>query len=326
MKRFPKAFTMLEVLLAVTIFVLVVTGLYTAFRVGVRSYELSDQAVDSAQQARIVFDTLTRDLHSVYYAQETAYNTTVRSYRAKFDTERQVAEREGTLDAFYERMLLLSEKEGRNPYDYGIAIDLRFNAENHERTDSLSFVREQLADPSLQTEPWALARVTYDVEDGELVRATDSVFAAPIDLEGNEVEKPQPEKHALAKRIKTFDLAWGYFYEGEWYEAPDWAADERRYRNPVEELDEGDPEYEQLRREQEAKPVDGIPSYLLVTLGIADKKRPEKIKTFQTLIRIPSAQENNIPLTDEERQRLEETGVRERIPREESSETSRLEK
>jgi prepilin-type N-terminal cleavage/methylation domain-containing protein len=306
MRNLPKAFTLLEIVLAITIFSLVVTGLYSAFRLGVRSYELSDRAVDASQQARIVFSTLTRDLHSVYFAQESDYNKTVRNYRMKFDQEREAAEREGTLDAFYDHILMLTEQEGKNPYDFGIAIDLSFKAENHEGNDSVSFVRLQRSDGTVKTEPWSLTRVNYRVEDGRLIRTMDSIFAPGRDIEGNEIPKPEPQKQVIAKRVKTFNIAWGYYYEGEWFEAQDWSADERRYRNPVEELDEEDPEYERKLRLQESKPVDGIPSYALVELALADKERSSMIKTFQTLIRIPTAQENTIPLSEEEKQALEE--------------------
>jgi hypothetical protein len=230
----------------------------------------------------------------------------------KYDKERDNAEREGTLDEFYERMMTIEEREGRNPYNYGIAIDLSFEAEDKGEADSMSFVRYQHSNNEYGVMPWGLARVKYEVEKDELLRSVDNVKAPRLDIDGLEIPKEEPPQEVIAKRVKRFDLRWGYYFEGEWYEAVEWSADERKYRNPVEELDPEDEEYERKRREQQNKPLDGIPSYVFVTLGIADKEREKKIKNFQTLIKIPTAQENTIPLSEEEKDRIEEEEREER--------------
>lgn len=64
----PNGFTLLEVLIAMFIFAIVLTTLYTAFTGTFRNIEETESQADLYQMARIVLERMTEDLESVYMA------------------------------------------------------------------------------------------------------------------------------------------------------------------------------------------------------------------------------------------------------------------
>ena len=62
----PKGFTLLEVLVAMFIFTVVLTTLYTAYTGTFRNIERTESEADLYQTARIVLERMTEDLESVY--------------------------------------------------------------------------------------------------------------------------------------------------------------------------------------------------------------------------------------------------------------------
>ena len=132
------------------------------------------------------------------------------------------------------------------------------------------------------------------------------------DHEGNALEEKVPRQDVLARGVKKFDLYYGFFFDEDWMEAEDWHSNEKRYRNPTEELDEEEPDYVQRLREQQMKPVDGLPAFVKVVLEIEDEKQPRsdkgkkppkkkgKTQMFSSIIRVPLAQENYLPSLQED--------------------------
>nr|HQH12487.1 prepilin-type N-terminal cleavage/methylation domain-containing protein [Candidatus Sumerlaeota bacterium] len=82
-RKLQPGFTLLEVLLAVSIFAMLISALYTTFRVGLRAYDIGEKEIDQMQHARVIFDTMSRDLRSVYYQAETSYNNNLRRMLAQ---------------------------------------------------------------------------------------------------------------------------------------------------------------------------------------------------------------------------------------------------
>jgi len=313
-KKNPEAFTLIEVLLAISIFSLVVTSLYTTFRVGMRSYASGEREINRMQHARVIFDTIDRDIRSVYYMPETSYNQNLRRAVSRFQQEWMKAELDGRLDEFLYGDENHPEKEqALNPYEMGIEIDLHFKADNQADLDSLTFVRYQYNDGLTNIQPWGLGRIRYLVEGEQLIRTEEDIIEPMKDMQGTVIEEKIPRRDVLAEGVKRFDLRFGFFYQDDWMEAEDWDSKAKRYRNPTVELDEEDPDYpEKLKREQ-MKPEDGLPAFIRITLDIEDEKQSKgdqksraasktkpRIQTFSTLVRMPTAQENYLPSLEED--------------------------
>jgi len=316
-KRSNIAFTLLEVLIATTIFSLVAAALYTTFRTGVRAYESSEKEIVRMQHARVIFDTISRDLRSVYSLPETSYNNNLRISLIQFGQMRLRAEIEGRLDEFlYGDRNNPDDRGAPNPYDNFIEINLDFKATDGGDIDSMTFVRYQYDDGVTRIQPWALGRITYSVENGELIRTEEDIIQPRKDKEGNAIEEKIPRREVLAKGLVKFDLHFGYFKEDYWMESNDWDSNAKRYRNPMEELDEEDPLYQEKCRWDQMKPVDGLPAFVRVNLEIEDEghKRPARAaavaggnanavrkgsrRIYSSLLRIPTSQENYMPSLD----------------------------
>lgn len=319
-KRHNKAFTLLEVLLAITIFSLVVVSLYTTFQVGLRAYSSGQKEIDRMQHSRVLFESLSRDLRSVYYSPETAYNINLRRSLTRFQEELMKAEMEGRIDEFLNGVEDDPKNPGaRNPYESGLEIDLQFKGENSDKLDRLTFVRYQYDDGITRIQPWSLSRIEYYVEDDTLIRSEEDIIQPMKDLEGVEIEEKVPRKDPLAKGVKKFNIQYGYFYQDDWMMADDWESSAKRYRNPLMELDEEDPDYPEKLKQEQLKPEDGLPAFVRISMDIVepdknksvgknprDKKKGRTL-SFTTLVRIPTAQENYLPSLEEEDERDEKS-------------------
>ncbi len=61
-------FTLLEVILATTIFAITISALFVTFRTGIRAWETGHLASETFQTARIAKDVVVRDLHNIVYS------------------------------------------------------------------------------------------------------------------------------------------------------------------------------------------------------------------------------------------------------------------
>jgi type II secretory pathway component PulJ len=69
-----KSFTLIEILIAVTIITLIILSLYSAFNTGILAYKKIDSAFDSYQEARIILNRLEADLkNSFAYSKESSF-------------------------------------------------------------------------------------------------------------------------------------------------------------------------------------------------------------------------------------------------------------
>ena len=70
-KKICKGFTLVELLMASTIFAVVMAGLYSAFRTGIFSYGRIDESISLSQEAAQILDRMNLDIrNSLPYAQE----------------------------------------------------------------------------------------------------------------------------------------------------------------------------------------------------------------------------------------------------------------
>lgn len=302
-------FTLLEVMLATLIFSIVVSAVYMSFRVGMNAYRASDERKELLQEGRFTIQTLSRDLQCVYYMPETNYNQAIRRQLERLEQLRRQSIDEGiSLDE-----LIYKEFERRggggddayeedpfDPYTWGIPIDLKFSGVNNGDTDSIEFVRHQYNDGIIMSEPWALERVKYFVKGDDLLREGSVIFQPPLDKEGNPVSTPAPPREVISQGVEKFDVKYGFFSQGEWREAEDWRSEERKYRNPMPELDPEAPDYQQRLIEERRKPADGLPGYVFIKMRLVNKEKGGRKMEFQSLIRLPSAQETHIPPKEEE--------------------------
>jgi hypothetical protein len=213
-----------------------------------------------------------------------------------FENELERAKREGRLDEFLDRV---EDENYPNPYSFSPPIDLSFKGVDDGEHDGLSFVIYRLTDGKTATQPWGLSRVTYSIENEDLVRTTDDVFLPNRTKEGEEIPKPPPLKTTVAEGVKRFDLKYGYFSDMDWYEADDWNSSEKKYRNPSPEVEEDDPNYQFIMQLQSTRAEDGLPAYVAVDLILTDTSRKARKHDVQALIRIPRAEETFVPFKEE---------------------------
>jgi len=69
-----KSFTLIELLIAVTIVTLIILSVYSAFNTGILAYKKIDSAFDGYQEARIILNRLETDLRNSFaYSQESSF-------------------------------------------------------------------------------------------------------------------------------------------------------------------------------------------------------------------------------------------------------------
>ena len=74
MTQSKTGFTILEVLVAITVTSIVVTGLYTAFSFSQKAVGAVDESLLALQESRVTLDTLKRELEAVFYSQDKTYS------------------------------------------------------------------------------------------------------------------------------------------------------------------------------------------------------------------------------------------------------------
>ncbi|AXA36416.1 MAG: prepilin-type N-terminal cleavage/methylation domain-containing protein [Candidatus Hydrogenedentota bacterium] len=300
--RQSKAFTLMEVIVAVVIFSLVVSSLVVSFRTGVKAYDIGITHSELDQTIRFVTSKIAEDLRNVYYKQPWTYNIT-RNQR-----EQLLAEREQQLLQAGSRTSLLDDP---TLPELGPRIDLSFRATDNGEADDLSFARLEFDVPLEMRHPWGLARVRYLVVNNTLYRAVDDVIAPETDENGNEIPKPtQPTIDKLANNVKAFDLKFGYYYDGEWLLANDWDSDASQYRNPTDEEEEEMSSVGGIRTTysggmQTSGPLqqrksDDLPAWVEITYTFTDPKKTEKEKTVTQVVQLYPSQETYIPPEAEE--------------------------
>ncbi len=286
-----RGFSLLEVLVAVTLFTVVVTSVYTTFRTAMRAYEMGMESGKTLQTGRFSMDVVSRDLKSAFYRVETEYNE---AYRSRLQNIQQEIQNSQDRVADHDKIAEMIDEFNLSQ----VGIDLSFRGSESE----VSFVRKQIQVGARVLQPMRLARVRYYVEDRKLLREEHDVFLMPIDYDAQELEPEKPNPDVIVENVEEFKLVYGFYFDGEWMEATEWDSSSRSKRSDAVDIPPTDPMLEVLRQNVQQiinrMPEDGLPGYIRMTLSVKDEEKGSA-KTFHRTINVANALETHVPLPEE---------------------------
>ncbi len=178
-----RGFTLLEVILAVTIFGLTMIAITMVMRTGTQAWTTGHGLSELMTTARVTQDVIVRDLNNTCYRRETEYNL---SFRRQLETIGASLVAQTPLDSqgraqrmdprIFEDFLPDSRVRDDNPDQLRLdritpPLDLSFRGEDGGKLDRVSFVRRQTADWANTADgTGGLRRISYYVKDGVLWR------------------------------------------------------------------------------------------------------------------------------------------------------------
>jgi len=293
-----RGLTLLELMLAITIFALVSVTILAVFTTGTRAYSEVYRHTEVIQRARFAMDTLARDIMSIYYLDETEYNRQIRQWIE--ETANQFAD---------ENFEPPREDEFENPYDRGILIDLAFVGEDRGDLDGLTFAIHEPRQLGGTNRLWGLARVNYSVDAGYLIRSTEDVTVPVLDFyAGEEIPKEEGATHTVVTGgVLEFDLAYAFWWDHQWFEIGAWNSSDRNIRSSMDVR--GDYEEEgfrdlnnptptpqaQSQQELDRMEFNGVPAYLRMRLVLENPDNPDRPVEMTRLFRVPKSQETWLP-------------------------------
>jgi prepilin-type N-terminal cleavage/methylation domain-containing protein len=310
------AFTLLEVMVAVTIFALVSLIIFTVFRSAIRSHEAGERGAENIQRARFAVDSLRKDSMNVFFRDETSYNIAMTSMIENMEQLRLQAEESGDwsqYDATYGDPSDPDSVENASigsPFEKGRIIDLQFKGTDGGELDTLTFATQTPLKRGALYRPWGISRVTYKVDGDWLIRTSDTVETEKRDSYGEVIEKKGPAEFVkLADGVTSFDIKYAFWYDNQWYEADSWDSTARQIRNSryilgehdyetetnASGLQPGDAGWNRSLNDQYAEPLDRLPAYMRLHLVFADKKNPGRVEDYLAIIRLYGAEETYTP-------------------------------
>lgn len=181
-------FTLIEVLLAVTIFAIAMSALFVTFRTGIKAWKTGHRASEVFQTARVAKEVMMRDLHNLAYRSELDYNSTFRDQVAELAalmsapaeddaaSRKAAAKREKAMAKEAAQETETARKDQITLGDLAFPIDLSFHGEDNALLDSLSFaINRRIHTPDERAQE-GYTRVRYSVRDGVLYREEQSVL------------------------------------------------------------------------------------------------------------------------------------------------------
>ncbi|MDK2971030.1 MAG: hypothetical protein PWP23_785 [Candidatus Sumerlaeota bacterium] len=330
------AFTLLELVLAITIFALISVAVLAVFRTGTRTYSASHREMLLLQRSRYVFDSFESDISNLFYRDETSYNVQAREDIQEYQQYYLEADRTGDWDAFEERYGPRDRDEADsdpnyvgNPFEKAKLIDLQFVGVSSEDSDglakdSITFAIRQPLELGADYHFWGLARVEYNVEGDYLIRSVEDVGTAPRTWDGQVLEKEIPPKYSIvAEGVQAFDLSYAFWWDNQWYETDTWSSSNRQIRNNQYLLGEYDTEDDELLNaglpvpgasgwndylnELEDQPLDRLPTYVRLRVLLSDPENTARTHEMVRVFRIPNSLETWVPndQLDEDDQEME---------------------
>lgn len=327
-----RAFTVLEVLVAITIFSIVSLVVFSVFGAAIRSQRIGDREAQMLARGRFALDAMERDLTNMIFREETAYNIAITQAVEEMERQRLLAEQSGRFEDFFGNYgdpsdpRSLRDARIGNPYDKGRIIDMQVIGKDSGRTDSLTFTVHHPLAPGTPYRPFGMAKVKYFVEKGQLIRSADSIEAAPRNQFGESFAKPEPPDFTrLADNVKEFDLSYAFWFDNQWYEVREWQSTNRLIRNAknmqgdyrdgsrdrmrqsetIGQIRPGDPGWNQFVNDQLSEPLDRLPALIRARLTLADADNSARTVTLQRIFRVFASEETYEPwqeLNEEERE------------------------
>jgi len=316
-------FTVLELMMAITVFSLVSVAVFMVFKTGTETYAFSSRDAQTLQRARYVFDTVERDIRHIFYRPEDSYNRELQEEITAFQEALERVE-VGELEPREFEEMYGEEGVKENPFERGRLIDLQMFGEDGGERDSLTFATQI---PLREGEPysmWGIARVHYSVDGDFLIRSRESVEAQPRTWTGEiDRSRAQEPTHTIVSRgVKKFDLSFGFWNDHQWFEAPFWSSNTRTFRSSGNIL--GEYEFDEdeenplgqtgnnINPAQQQIPFDGLPTWVRLDVAIADPENDARLMHMSRIFRVPGSMETWVEnQTLDEDQRDNEIRLRE---------------
>jgi prepilin-type N-terminal cleavage/methylation domain-containing protein len=291
-----RGFTLLEVLLAVSIFAIVTSALYTTFRTGMRAYRVGAQTGQTMQTGRFAMDILVRDLKNVFSLTETIYNRQYRLRREKL----QEAIRQAQLDV--DKSIDLADAVDQfNHTPPG--IDLSISGSGTEESADVTFVRRQERYAHRPDKPMQLARVRFYRQADRLMRSEQDIFLPEVDIDGTYMPPVEPRSETLLHGLKEFGIEYGFYYDGAWMETRKWSSDSRDHKTDRLSIWQvpgtGRKLNQFVESYEEGIPQDNVPSYVRVRLVIADPRGQARARVFERTINLATGMATHVPFFEE---------------------------
>ncbi|MFP4379273.1 MAG: prepilin-type N-terminal cleavage/methylation domain-containing protein [Candidatus Sumerlaeia bacterium] len=168
-----KAFSLLEVLIAVTIFAVCTTALYNSFRIATRAFEMGKLSSETMQSLRFSMNAIQRDLMSVYYEPD--------HYQELLDMKVAILRNQDAITQAIERNepiripgLITQEADRQEAKNYlGLKAKLQFIGKSK---NYIEFTRALPDDGTLSNEYLGIERVKYFLKDHNLYRHRARAF------------------------------------------------------------------------------------------------------------------------------------------------------
>lgn len=327
-RQSTKGFTILEIILATTLFALISVAVFGVFRTGTRAYNDARREAAVLQRSRFIFDTLESDIANLFYMDETAYNVQAERMLKKYEEDRLEAEEKDDWKSFELKYGPIDKRKDENdpnyvgnPFEKVRMIDLQFSGEDRAEADGISFAVYQPFRVGGVYYLGGLQRVHYAVDNGVLIRSIESVEANPRTWTGEVLAKENPPQHMIVSEgVMGLDLKYGFWVDNQWYEVDAWNSANRQIRNPsyllgeyeLKENDDGQivfgpgaPGWNEYLNDLTNQPLDRLPAYIRVKLEVADPENSARKHTFARLFRVPNSQETwsiNRNLEEEEQE------------------------
>jgi prepilin-type N-terminal cleavage/methylation domain-containing protein len=178
-----RGFTLLEVLLAMAIFAVCVSALYSSFRVSSRAFEMGRESAEMMQSLRFSQDIVVRDLKSVRF-QDKYDEKYMFLQKMVFQNQEQILKNLDDGKQMTIPGLLSFAKDAEIPNFVGLRANLRFVGTQGDDLDTIEFSRYLPSDGTTDNSYLGVERVKYFVADGDLYRQRSRVFR-PMQLNPN---------------------------------------------------------------------------------------------------------------------------------------------
>lgn len=319
-----QGFTLIEVMLAVTIMALISIAVINVFRVATDSYKAGNRETQILQRGRYIFDSLEQDLLQVYYLPETSYNVKTREVIEQYQLDLLEAEETNDFEAFEKKYGPIDKKEEKNdpeyvgnPFEEHVLIDLQFFGEDGTDQDIIKFTTANNFEVGARYFKYGLKRVEYKVDGGLLIRTEETIEANKRDFEGIILEKETPPIHTIiASGVEKFDLTYCFWVDNAWFEVDTWQSTGKQLRNsnyilgeydfekegaqsgnqnedlPQDEAAFGSEGWNESLNDSNQEQFDGLPAYVRVNVVLRDPDDEKSNKLpFSRLFQIPGAVE-----------------------------------